>query len=204
MMPHDNLRSGSVKSSEELLREKKRMIARKFMWGALSVIGIIILLVAFVLICTSEGRSLKKTETENTAINALKLKAGHPDSIRILDISMPDSVFENRMCPEYEIMELSEKFLEYSLNIMQTSPQDRYGENSIAYRCKMDRYADSSNALNTLNAMLEKPQGKHCGWRVKVRYSALDDSDTSYISEAWFIFDKDKKHVLNSFDISLL
>lgn len=184
--------------------KKKQKIANKFLWGALSVIGIIILLVAFVLICTAQGRSLKKTETETTAINALKLRVDNPSSLKVLEISLPDSVFENRMCPEYEIMDLSERFLDYSLNIMQSSPGERFGENNIAYRCQMDRYAESSSSLNTLNAMLEKPMGKHCGWRVKVKYQAIDDSDTPFISEAWFIFDLEKKHVLNSFDISLL
>ncbi len=184
--------------------KNKQKIANKFLWGALSVIGIIILLVAFVLICTSQGRSLKKTETETTAINALKLRVKNPSTLKVLDISLPDSVYENRMCPEYEIMELSERFLEYSINIMQSSPDVRFGENNIAYRCQMDRFAESSNSLNILNAMLEKPMGKHCGWRVKVKYQAIDDSETPFISESWFIFDMEKKHILNSFDISLL
>ena len=204
MMIGDNAPNSPMKSSEDIFREKKQEITRKFIWGALSVIAIIILFAAFILICTAQGRSLKKTETEKVAINALKLKVRNPESLKVLDISTPDSVFNNRVCPEYEIMELSEKFLEYSLNIMQESQDGLWGNENIAYRCKMDRYSESSNALNILNAMMEKPQGKHNGWRVKVKYQAIDDSDTPFISEAWFIFDKDKKHILNSFDISLL
>lgn len=193
-----------IKSSEDILKEKKREIARKFIWGALSVIGVIILLVAAVIICTSEGKALKKSEAEKTAINALKLKISNPASLKVLDISAPDSVFVNRMCPEYEIMELSEKFLQYSLNIMQDSQENLIGNENTAYRCKMDRYSESSMSINALNDMLEKPQGDYCGWRVKVRYQAMDDSDTPYTSETWLIFDKDKKHILNSFDFSLL
>ncbi len=191
------------KSKRNVLVDRDQKLARRFLWGALSIIGIIILLVAFIILCTANGRGIKKTETEKIAINALSLKVDNPSSLKVLDISKPDSVFGNRMCPEYELMELSERFLEYSLNIMQSSPEERVGENNAAYVCKMNRYSESSNALNSLNAMLEKPQGSHCGWRVKVKYQAIDNSDTPYISEAWLIFDKEKKHVLNSFDISL-
>lgn len=192
-----------VKSSEDIQRENRHKIAQKFLWGALSVIGIIILLVAVLVICTSEGKCIKKSEAEKIAINALRLKTDQ-SSLKVLEVSDPDSVFINRLCPEYELMDLSERFLQYSLQIMQDSQEGFFGKENTAYQCMMNRYSETSNALNTLNSMLEKPQGEHCGWRVKVKYNSVDDSKTPYTSEAWFIFDKDQKHILNSFDISVL
>lgn len=180
---------------------KKKEIAQKLLWGALSILGLIILFSAFIMICCGGS---KKNEIERTTVKALKIKLGFPSSLKVLAISDPDSVFTNRVCPEYELMELSERFLEYSMKIMEDSQEGLRDSESKAYRCKMDRYTDSSVALNTLNEMMERPEGKHCGWRVKIRYQSVDDSNTPYISEAWFIFDKDKKHILNSFDISLL
>ena len=180
----------------------KRRFARKCLWGGLSIIAICILVAAFFII-VAKGAGLKKTETEKTAVNALRLKMGNPSSLKILDISTPDSVYVNRMCPDFEAMELSERFLEYSLNIMRAQQPDIQADNK-AYRCQMDRYTESSTSLNALNSMLEKPQGAHCGWRVKIRYQAVDESDTPYVSEVWYIFDREQKHILKSFDICLL
>ncbi len=206
MSMDDKKPASPIKSREDLLKDKKKKIAKKFFWCALSIIGIIILIIGIIFICTSQndGQSLKKSESEKSAINALKLKLGDTSSLKVLNVSVPDSVFLNRICPEYEIMELSERFLEYSLQIMQDSQDGLFGKENVAYRCMMDRYALSSQSINTLNQMLEKPEGEHCGWRIKIKYQAIDDSDTPYVSEAWFIFDKDKKHILNSFDISIL
>lgn len=202
MSMEEKLPPSPIKSREEIIRERKIRLARKILWTFLSVVGIIILVIAFIIICTTQGGSIKKSETEKIAINALKQKLENPSSLKVLDISVPDSVFYNRICPEYETMELSERFLQYSLDIMQKSQTGKYEDES--YRCSMERFTESSNLLNYLNESLDKPQGQHCGWRVKVKYKATDETDTPYTSETWFIFDKDKKHILNSFDISIL
>lgn len=198
------MKANSQQTGEDILCGEKQAVARKFLWGAFSVIGIFILLAAIAIIVASNCRTLKKTEAEKIAVNALRLKLDNPSTLKVLDISNPDSVFTNRMCPEYEVMELSERFLEYSMNIMRESQTNFQEDYNATYRCRMERYTESSNALNTLNSMLEKSQGKHCGWRIKVKYQAVDDSDTPYTSEVWFILDKERKHILNSFDISLL
>lgn len=203
MSKEDNPMARPIKSTREIFNEKKKAFTRRLFWGALSMVGIVILVGAFILIYSGSCGNQKKRETESTAIKALKMKTGDKKVLKVLAISDPDSVFVNRMCPEAETMELSERFLEYSLNIMRTTQPDIQAENK-AYRCQMDRFAESSTSLNTLNTMLEKPQGPHCGWRVKVRYQTVDDSDTPYVSEVWYIFDKEQKHILNSFDICLL
>ena len=187
-------------NSHECIKQK---IASKLLWGAFSIMGVGILVVSFFLILMTDSGSSKKSEAEKTAIKALQIKLGNPSSLKILDISAPDSVFINRICPDYEVMELSERFLEYSLNIMQDSQTGLDDAESKSYRCRMDRYTESSGNLNTLNSMMERPQGEYCGWRLKVKYQTVDDSNTPYVSEAWFIFDKDTKHILNSFDISI-
>ncbi len=180
--------------------------AQKLMWLGLSLVGIIMLLVATaVIILTSDRiKPLKKREIEKTAVDALKIKLDNPSSLKVLDISEPDSVFTNRLCPENEMMELSERFLRYSLNIIQDSQEGNFKDDNDSYLYLMDRFSESSNAITKINNMLEKPQGNHCGWRVKVKYQAIDKSNTPFTSEAWFIFDKEKNHILNSFDISVL
>ena len=179
------------------LERKKLEMQRKLLWGALSIVAIIILFGAFIILCC--GSYSKKSEDERTVRNALRLKHGD-NTLKILDISEPDSVFYNRMCPEDEVMELSERFLTYSMTIMQDSQTELLADGNVAYRCKMDRFSDTSNAINSLNEMLEKPAGRHCGWRVKARYQTVDDSNTPYVAETWFIFDRRKKHIINSFD----
>ena len=180
---------------------KKKEIQRKLFWGTLCIVGIVVLFGAFILLCCGSGS--KKSEEERTVRSALRLKHGEAP-LKILDISKPDSVFYNRMCPEEEVMELSERFLNYSMNIMQESQTELLAEGNGAYRYKMDRFTATSNAINSLNGMLEKPAGKHCGWRVKARYQTVDDSGTPYVTETWFIFDRRKKHIINSFDICIL
>ena len=181
--------------------KKEPIITRKLFWGTLSIVGVLIL---FVAIIAMTGHCSKKTDVERALTNSLKVKKGNPSSLKILDISEPDSVFFNRMGPDFEIMGLSEKFLQYSMNIMQESETDMLLNGNQAYRCKMERYSATSNALNELNAMLEKPAGRHCGWRVKAKYQTIDEAGTPYVAETWFIFDKRKKHILNSFEFCIL
>lgn len=179
--------------------------AQKIMWLGFSLVAIILLFVATaVILLTSDSGSIKKTDTEKTVVNALKFKLDNPSSLKVLNISDPDSVFFNRICPEQETMEIAERFLRYSINLMQDSKDRNLKEGNDAYLCSMDRYSESSNAINKISNMLENPQGEHCGWRVKVKYQAVDKSNTPFISEAWFIFDKEQKHILNSFDITIL
>lgn len=182
------------------LERKKLEMQRKLLWGALSIVAIIILFGAFIILCC--GSYSKKSEDERTVRNALRLKYGD-NTLKILDISEPDSVFYNRMCPEDEVMELSERFLTYSMTIMQDSQTELLTQGNDECKCKMDRYSATSNTLNILNKMLEKPAGKHCGWRVKVKYQTVDDSGTPYVTETWYIFDRRKKHIINSFDICI-
>ena len=186
-----------MKTDISPLERKKRDIQRKLLWGALSIVAIMILFGAFIMLCC--GNRSKKSEDERTVRYALQLKHGD-NPLKILDISEPDSVFFNRMCPEDEVMELSERFLTYSMTIMQESQTELLTQGNDECKCKMDRYSATSNTLNILNKMLEKPAGKHCGWRVKARYQTVDDSNTPYVAETWFIFDRRKKHIINSFD----
>ena len=203
-MKEDRTLAEPIKSSEDFLCEKKRKIAQKCFWFSLSIIGIILLFVTFIFVCSSDCKSSKQRRMEKSAVDALKLKITNPSSIEILDISVPDTVFHNRICPEYETVALSEKFLEYSLNVMQNYQENFFDMENSAYRCQMNRYNESSKTLQALNDMMSRPQGPHCGWRLKIKYKAIDESESPYVSETWFIFDKDKKHILNSYNISIL
>lgn len=194
----------SGKTKEDIIEEKKKEFAKKLLWGSLSIVGIIILFVAAIMLCSGVRDSTKKKETEKIIINALKMKLGNPATLKILDISNPDSVFYNRICPEKELMEVSEKFLSLSINMMQASREVAEETTNPALLRHMYRFSETSNTINSLNEMLEKPAGKHSGWRYKVKYQTIDGTDTPYNAETWFIFDKRKKHIINSFDFCLL
>ncbi len=129
--------------------------AQKIMWLGFSLVAIILLFVATaVILLTSDSGSIKKTDTEKTVVNALKFKLDNPSSLKVLNISDPDSVFFNRICPEQETMEIAERFLRYSINLMQDSKDRNLKEGNDAYLCSMDRYSESSNAINKISNML--------------------------------------------------
>lgn len=181
---------------------KKNSLLQKSFWLGLFAFGLAVLVI--VLLSFLFSGKCGSDKAEDVAISALRLKSQDPDGIKILAVSKPDSVFQNRFCPDHEVMEMSEKFLQVSLNLMQDSSLKESHLDNPAYLAKMERYAEHSSSIERLNNMLENEPGKFCGWRVRIRYAAKDKSDTPYTSETWFIFDKDKKHILNSFEIPIL
>lgn len=67
-----------------------------------------------------------------------------------------------------------------------------------------ERYSADAQAIDKLNNMLALEKGDFCGYKVKVRFKARDRYDAPYATEAWFIFDKSRQHIIDYIEIPLI
>jgi len=154
------------------------------------------------MICSGGFCGSKTDPTEKMAIETLRMKLGNPESLKILAVSKPDSVFQNRYCPEAEAIELSSIYLDYTMQLMDSTMSESFYEDYESE--KMKRLSDASQSISILNDMLEREQGKFCGWRVRVKYELAEENQEKFESMAWFIFDPEKKLIYKTFDFPLL
>lgn len=181
---------------------KKKTFLQQGIIIALFSFGILALAFMVVLMLLPSNPFCKdKKSMEKTAIEALKMKVDTPSSLKVLAVSEPDSVFQNRYCSDAESMELSQRFLEFSIKMMQDSPTDLEKMDDPGYLAKMQRYTEGTEALSLINAMSQREQGDFAGWRIRLKYAATDRHNNFYESEVWMIFDKSKKHILKTLEI---
>lgn len=184
---------------------KGKSLAQQCIILALFSFGIIALAcVVIVMLLPSNPFCKGKKDMEKTAIEALKIKVDNPSSLQVLAVSEPDSVFQNRYCSEAESMELSQRFLDYSIKMMNETPEDFGKMEDPRYMDKMQRFSEGSNTLSLLNSMAEREPGDFIGWRLRIRYAAKDINGNPYLSEIWMIFDRNKKHILKTLEIPSL
>ena len=124
----------------------------------------------FCLVCCSDnldGRAADMAE------KALRASVANPESIRILAVSKPDSVFGHTYITQEEKMALS-----------------------MAAMSSLRRLMDFGSPLDG------SPQ-PFSGWKVKVDFESVDADGRSYHSEYWFILDREAQCVVKSFEIPL-
>lgn len=183
-------------------RGSKCSFKKECFWMGLFAFGLVVLSILLISFLFKGKCTGDKAET--TAIAALKMQVEKPQTLKILHVSKPDSVFRNRLCPDHEVIEMSSRFLDYSMTLMDDPENMKSDFKNPAYMAAMERFSENSATMEKLNRMLESEPGEFCGWRVKVNYTANDRSNTTYKAEKWFIFDKNKTHILNSFDVPML
>lgn len=180
---------------------------RNVFWFAVYLIVFALTLAAILWVMFDKPKyASKKKEYEQVAIEALRMKADNAESVTISEMSEQlDSVYQNRYCQEPELADLSEKYMLHCAEMIKAAPTSLEDYKADEERkCMLDRLSEASESLGLLNDMILKPKGDFCGWRLKVRYKAKDSSGQSFDSETWFIFDKNKKHILTSLDIPIL
>lgn len=186
------------KDSPEVSKRKKCI--QQIIYLCLFVFGVLMLAIVAMQMCVKGTFCKGNTGIENKAVESLKLKKGNPEGFKVIAISELDSVFVNRYCPEHETIELSQKYLDLTFKMM----DEDFNLEDNNHVLNLKRYSEASDAISLFNEMLERPQGEHIGWRLKMRYSYLDESKNECNSEVWMIFDKDKKFIYNTFEFPLL
>ena len=153
-----------------------------------------------------------ENEAQNMAKKALMASVDNPESVKIVGISKPDSVFGREYVTMKEKMALSVAIMKISRRFMENTELDNPNAECHGMSGQMKRQMDAMTALRSLMVMGElKPAGEEAiqehnpfsGWKVKIEYEATDSDGQPYRSEYWFIMDKEAQCVIRSFEIPL-
>lgn len=152
-------------------------------------------------------------KAQDMARKALMASVDNPESVKIVGISKPDSVFGRKYVSMKEKMALSVAMMKISRRFMENTDFDNPDSECHGMSRQMKRQMDAMTALRSLmvteelntagdEASLERKP--FSGWKVKVEYEATDSDGQPYRSEYWFIMDKEAQCVIRSFEIPLL
>lgn len=153
-----------------------------------------------------------ENETQNMAKKALMASVDNPESVKIVGISKPDSVFGREYVTMKEKMALSVAIMKISRRFMENTELDNPNAECHGMSGQMKRQMDAMTALRSLMVSGElKPASDEArqerkpfsGWKVKIEYEATDSDGQPYRSEYWFIMDKEAQCVIRSFEIPL-
>ena len=153
-----------------------------------------------------------ENEAQNMAKKALMASVDNPESVKIVGISKPDSVFGREYVTMKEKMALSVAIMKISRKFMEDTDFDNPDAESHMMSGQMKRQMDAMTALRSLMVSGElKPASDEArqerkpfsGWKVKIEYEATDSDGQPYRSEYWFIMDKEAQCVIRSFEIPL-
>ena len=153
-----------------------------------------------------------ENEAQNMAKKALMASVDNPESVKIVGISKPDSVFGREYVTMKEKMALSVAIMKISRRFMENTELDNPNAECHGMSGQMKRQMDAMTALRSLMVSGElKPASDEArqerkpfsGWKVKVEYEATDSDGKPYCSEYWFIMDKEAQCVIRSFEIPL-
>lgn len=151
-------------------------------------------------------------KAQDMAKKALMASVDNPESVKIVGISKPDSVFGREYVTMKEKMALSVAIMKISRKFMEDTDFDNPDAESHMMSGQMKRQMDAMTALRSLMVTEElKPAGDEVGqerkpfsgWKIKIEYEATDSDGQSYRSEYWFIMDKEAQCVIRSFEIPL-
>lgn len=153
-----------------------------------------------------------ENKAQDMAKRALMASVDNPESVKIVGISKPDSVFGREYVTIKEKMALSVAMMKISRRFIEDTDFDNPDAESHMMSGQMKRQMDAMTALRSLMVTEElKPAGDEArqerkpfsGWKVKVEYEAIDSDGQPYRSEYWFIMDKEAQCVIRSFEIPL-
>ena len=153
-----------------------------------------------------------ENEAQNMAKKALMASVDNPESVKIVGISKPDSVFGREYVTMKEKMALSVAIMKISRRFMENTELDNPNAECHGMSGQMKRQMDAMTALRSLMVSGElKPASDEArqerkpfsGWKVKIEYEATDSDGQPYRSEYWFIMYKEAQCVIRSFEIPL-
>lgn len=151
-------------------------------------------------------------KAQDIARKALMASVDNPESVKIVGISKPDSVFGREHVTMKEKMALSVAMMKISRRFMEDTDFDNPDSECHGMSEQMKRQMDAMTALRSLMVSGElKPIGDESsqerkpfnGWKVKIEYEATDSDGQPYRSEYWFIMDKEAQCVIRSFEVPL-
>ena len=141
------------------------------------------------------------------AETALYASVDNPESVRIVAISKPDSIFGRNYVNDDEKMAIAVSMMKVNERVMaQTDGLRDLDFEDSAVTELVNRQMSAMGALRSIAGFEapDAPKKPFSGWKVKIEYEAVSESGSPYRSEYWFILDRDARCVVNSFEIPLL
>lgn len=142
-------------------------------------------------------------EIKNNAMKNVMDNVDNPETISIIAISEPDSVFGLEYISPKErkliinvMNKVTEAIMKKTDNMTKVETIDYY---------VMDLAQRQLQVGPQLTQIIESkvPKGDFSGWKVRIDFSAKGDHDITYRGERWVYLSKDGKTVLNSFELPL-
>lgn len=168
--------------------------------------GILIALVGIFLIS-----AIYFTKPSHLAVDAAKealyASVDNPDSIRIIAISKPDSVFGRDYVTDEERMNLTLTMIKVNEYLMtKTGDLDQLDMNDASLNDLMTRQMSASNMIRSLmhSGIIRHKENPFTGYKVKIEYQGVSGFGNKFHAEYWFIVDKSGRHVITSFEIPVL
>lgn len=135
--------------------------------------------------------------------DCLHLMADNPESVKIIGISTPDSVFGKNFFNTDELVQILDNISNFNDKI--------FGHKSLPMNlddpkvaAKLQRGANLTDLIRPLMTNDGSEEGEFSGWKIKVLYECTDQFNDTIKNERYFIFDKDLKYILHSFEIPIL
>lgn len=150
-----------------------------------------------------------KRNAGNVAKKALLATVDKPESVKVLGISKPDSVYGRSYINDNEKLVIAQSMMKVNQVVMErTNDFDNLDFDDPATTALMERQMSVMSVMRSLVNLSDPtgkaPKGPFNGWKVKIEYQAKDASGSLYHSEYWAILDKDATCVVNSFEIPIL
>lgn len=149
-----------------------------------------------------------KDRAQTLAKEALKYSVDNPESVKIIAVSKPDSVYGRDYITMEEKMNIALSMMKVGEKVMNET--DNLESFDLENKGMTELMGRQMSALSALRALVsfdsadDTNQKPFNGWKVKIEYEADSDSGDHYHSEYWFILDKDARFVVNSFEIPIL
>lgn len=162
-------------------------------WGLIAIV--------FYRSSSPEEKAIEVAET------ALYATVDCPESVRILAVSKPDSVFgrhyindDEKMAIAMSMMKINEKVMSQTDNLRELDFEDR------DLTALVERQMSAMSAIRSFvpHSHVDNNPKSFNGWKVKIEYEAKTTGGTPYRSEYWFILDKDARCVVKSFEIPII
>lgn len=142
-------------------------------------------------------------EVRDAATEAVRLLVEKPESVKIVGYSRLDSVFGRNFIKDGEKEAVAQLLMGNNKAIIGDAKSfDDIDFSDPAKSALMERQMAATEYLRQY-LFSDDNGGEFSGYRMKVQFEAVDSNNIPYRSEYWFIFDKQGKIILHSFEIPL-
>ena len=170
----------------------------------LSVSGAVVagMLLMMLFSSCSTGDGGKKKAYRQMAEESLLLMADRPESVRVIALSEPDSVFGKSFFTDAELESILDNINGMNESLFHGVLADMdFDDPKVESR--MQRAAALSDVARFMMTADTAP-GEFSGWKVKALYQCADQFGDTIKNERYFIFDRDMRYIIHSFEIPIL